>query len=98
MSNYPQAIVHHLLASQLETNDEAIEDGQSLEGLGLDPLDLVLFALKLEELVGEGDAFPLLGLVRAETVGDLVALVEVWGSATHPSWSEGDGPPSSSAA
>jgi acyl carrier protein len=82
----------------LETSDEAIEDGQSLEGLGLEPLDLVLFVLKLEELLGAGDAFPLLGVERAETVGDLVALVDVWCSATHPSGSEDDGPRSSSAA
>jgi acyl carrier protein len=85
-----------LLAVQLETNDEAIEDAQILDELGLDPLDLVLFVLQLEELAGGDDEFPLLGLDRAKTVGDLVALVDVWCNATLPNW--GHGPRSSSAA
>lgn len=96
MSCHTQPLVHHLLALRLETNDEAIEDAQSLDELGLDPLDLVLFVLRLEELAGGNDEFPLLGLDRAETVGDLVALVDVWCNATQPSW--GHGPRSSSAA
>jgi acyl carrier protein len=98
MSNYPQAIVHHLLAAQLQKNDETIKDSQSLDGLGLDPFDLVLFVLKLEELIGGEDAFPFRGLERAETVGDLVALVDLWCNATHPSSSENEGPPSRSVA
>ena len=96
MNCHTQPLVHHLLALQLEASDEAIEDAQSLDDLGLDPLDLVLFVLRLEELAGGNDEFPLLGLDRAETVGDLVALVDVWCNATRPSW--GVGPVSSSAA
>jgi len=94
MSCHTQPLVHHLIALQLETKDEAIEDAQSLDELGLDPLDLVLFVLRLEELAGGNDEFPLLGLDRAQTVGDLVALVDVWCNATLPTW----GPRSSSAA
>jgi hypothetical protein len=41
--------VHYLLALQLQTSDEAIEDAQILDDLGLNPLDLVLFVLRLEE-------------------------------------------------
>jgi acyl carrier protein len=93
-----QALVHHLLALQLETSDDAIEDAQSLLDLGLDPLDLVLFVLRLEEFSGGDDEFPLLGLGRAETVGDLVALVDVWCHATLMPWCGGEGPRSSSAA
>jgi acyl carrier protein len=87
-----------LIAVQLETNDEAIEDAQSIDELGLDPLDLVLFVLRLEELAGGNDEFPLLGLDRAKTVGDLVALVDVWCHATRMTWCGGERPRSSSAA
>ena len=93
-----QALVHHLLALQLQTSDEAIEDAQSLDDLGLDPLDLVLFVLRLEELAGADDEFPLLGLDRAETVGDLVALVDVWCHAALMPWCGGERPRSSSVA
>jgi acyl carrier protein len=92
------ALVHHLLALQLQTEDEAIEDAQGLDDLGLDPLDLVLFVLRLEEFAGGDDEFPLLGLDHAETVGDLVALVDLWCNATQLGWSDGEGPGSRSAA
>jgi acyl carrier protein len=93
-----QTLVHHLLALQLQTSDEAIDDAQSLDDLGLDPLDLVLFVLRLEELAGGDEEFPLLGLDRAETVGDVVALVDVWCHATLMPWCGGERSPSSSAA
>ena len=93
-----QSLVHHLLALQLQTSNEAIEDAQSLEQLGLDPLDLVLFVLRLEEFAGGDDEFPILGLDHAETVGDLVALVDVWCHATRMTWCGGERPRSSSAA
>jgi|HubBroStandDraft_5_1064220.scaffolds.fasta_scaffold255827_1 acyl carrier protein len=93
-----QALVHHLLAVQLQTSDEAIEDAQGLDDLGLDPLDLVLFVLRLEEWAGGHDEFPLLGLDHAETVADLVALVDLWCSTTLPSGSHDEGPRSRSAA
>ena len=98
MSSQSQTLVHHLLALQLQMNYEAIEDTQTLDALGLDPFDLVLFVLRLEELAGVDEDFPLLGLERAETVGDLVALVALWCNATLPSRGEGEGPRSSSAA
>lgn len=46
--------------------------------LSLDPLDLVLIVLRLEESVGF--EVPVEGLAYIETVGDFVALVE---SASH---------------
>jgi acyl carrier protein len=98
MISSSQSLVHQLLAMQLQTSDEAIDDEQSLGDLGLDPLDLVLFVLRLEEFTGADDEFPLLGLDHAETVGDLVALVDVWCHATLKPWCAGEGLRSSSAA
>ncbi|WP_146647644.1 acyl carrier protein [Labilithrix luteola] len=44
--------------------------------LGLDPLDLVLLALRLEDR--EGAEFPVAELAGIRTVGDLVAVVHTW--------------------
>ena len=98
MTTQSQTLVHHLLALQLQMNYESIADTQTLDALGLDPFDLVLFVLRLEELAGVDEDFPLLGLDRAETVGDLVALVDLWCHATLAGCGEGEGPRSSSAA
>jgi acyl carrier protein len=98
MNSHSQAFVHHLLAMQLHKDDEVIKDPQRLDELGLDPLDLVLFVLRLEEFAGGDEEFPLLRLDDAETVGDLVALVDLWWNASLPGWSDGEGPRSSSAA
>lgn len=78
MSTPSQVIVHALLASQLKVEEASIEDPVLLEDLGLDPLDLVLVAVRLEDLDrGAGD-FPVAALEHAKTVGDLVTLVELW--------------------
>jgi acyl carrier protein len=78
MDSHSHALVHHLVASRLHTDDAAIDDAQRLDELGLGPLDLVLIALGLEDLDrGEGD-FPIAALEHATTVGDLVTLVEQW--------------------
>jgi acyl carrier protein len=93
-----QPLVHYLLASQLQIADELIEDGTSLDELGLDPLDLLFFVLRLEELTGCDAEFPHAGLDHVRTVGELVALVDLWGNATMSSASSVEGPRSSSAA
>jgi acyl carrier protein len=78
MSSPAQALVHYLVATQLQIDRAWIEDVQSFDELGLDQLDLVLVVIRLEDLnPGEGE-FPLKELADATTVGDLVALVDVW--------------------
>src|SRR5271168_5258509 len=73
-----QAIVHALLASHLKVEEASIADPVPLEELGLDPLDLVLVVVRLEDLDrGAGD-FPVAALEHTRTVGDLVTLVELW--------------------
>ena len=87
-------IVRFALALHLETDPRGIESGQRLEeDLGLDPLDLVLVVLRVEELgdvprpAFDGSAatiaqsrveFPVADLEGLRTVGDLVELVERW--------------------
>ena len=77
-SSPSQALVHDLLASHLQVETESIEDTDGLVEIGLDPLDLVLVVLKMEELCGGDYAFPLAALAEARTVGELVALVDLW--------------------
>jgi acyl carrier protein len=78
MSTPSQVIVHALLAAQLRVDEASIVDPIRLDDLGLDPLDLVLVVVELEELDrGAGD-FPVAALEHAKTVGDLVTLVELW--------------------
>ena len=78
MSTPSQVIVHTLLASHLKVEEASIEDPVRHDDLGLDPLDLVLVVVRLEDLDrGAGD-FPVAALEHAETVGDLVTLVELW--------------------
>lgn len=70
-------IVRFALALHLEAEPYEIEEHQRLEeDLGLDPLDLVLVVLRLEEL-GEVE-FPVADLEGIRTVGDLVAVVRRW--------------------
>lgn len=70
-------LVRRAIAAHLEIALDEIEAEQSLEGdLGLDPLDLVLIALRLEEDVGV--EFPVALLETVKTVGDLEGLVRSW--------------------
>lgn len=70
-------IVRFALALHLEAEPYEIEEHQRIEeDLGLDPLDLVLVVLRLEEL-GEVE-FPVAELEGIRTVGDLVAVVRRW--------------------
>jgi acyl carrier protein len=78
MNSISQALVHKLIASHLRLDDASIKDAHGFDELGLDPLDLVLVVLRLESFDrGTGD-FPVARLEHARTVGDLVALVDLW--------------------
>lgn len=75
-------IVCFALALHLEVDPSEIRETQLLEDdLGLDPLDLVLVVLRLEE-IGEGE-FPVGDLENVFTVNDLARVVRRWN----------DGPP-----
>jgi acyl carrier protein len=78
MNSPSQALVHHVLASYLQIDETSIDDRQTFDTLGLEPLDLVFVVLRLEDLDRGDGEFPLEALERAKTVGDLVLLVEIW--------------------
>ena len=78
MSSPSRALVHDLLASHLQVELGSIEDTDDLVEIGLDPVDLVLVVIKVEDLCGGSDSFPLAELAEARTVGDFVALVDLW--------------------
>jgi len=70
-------IVCFALALHLEVDPSEIHERQHLEDdLGLDPLDLVLVVLRLEE-IGEGE-FPVGDLEAVFTVKDLADVVRTW--------------------
>ena len=70
-------IVRSALALHLEVDSREIDVKDRLDAdLGLDPLDLVLVALRLEEI--EQGEFPVARLETATTVADLVAVVRAW--------------------
>jgi acyl carrier protein len=77
MNSSSQALVYALVASILQIN-ETLKAEDPLDELGLDTLDLILLATKLEELDPGNGAFPLETLAHARTMGDLVELVDVW--------------------
>jgi acyl carrier protein len=64
------------LSRHLGTTDVVPFTAQLEEDLGLDPLDLTLIALRLEE--EELREFPLASLVGAKTVSDLDDVVRAW--------------------
>jgi acyl carrier protein len=75
-------IVRFALALHLGVDSEELELHHRLEAdLGLDPLDLVLVALRLEEI--EDAEFPVARLEMVHTVGDLVDVVRDWASPDH---------------
>jgi hypothetical protein len=88
MDSDPHTLVYTLLAPLVPTTDGSIEDANLLDELGLDALDLVLVAIKLEELEPERGSFPLAALQFAKSVGDLVLIVDFWWSGDAPT-SEG---------
>jgi acyl carrier protein len=70
-------IVRFALALHLSVDPDEIAMSDRLEAeLGLDPLDLVLVALRLEE-IEEGE-FPVAQLESVATVADLVGIVRAW--------------------
>jgi acyl carrier protein len=70
-------IVCFALALHLEVDPSEIDEAMHLErDLGLDPLDLVLVVLRLEE-IGEGE-FPVGDLEDVFTVKDLADVVRTW--------------------
>jgi acyl carrier protein len=71
-------LVHRLLATYLHTHQAAIADGDHFDELGLDAFDLVFVVLRLEDLHQRYGDFPVDTLEGAETVGDFVALVDLW--------------------
>jgi acyl carrier protein len=84
MNSPSQALVHALLAAHLHVDHASITDLAALDDLGMDPLDLVLVVVRLEDLDrGAGD-FPVAALEHTRTVGDLVTLVEHWWQCQRP--------------
>jgi acyl carrier protein len=78
MNSHSRTLVHQLLASQLHIDERSIDDELHFEELGIDPLDLVLVVLRLEDVHrGQGE-FPIAALEGARTVDDLVLLVDIW--------------------
>ena len=72
-------LVRRALAAHLGIAAEEIDESQDLEqGLGLDPLDLVLVALRLEDLGEVLIEFPVADLAGVATVADLTAMVRRW--------------------
>jgi acyl carrier protein len=62
----------------LRIDDARIKDAHRFDEMGMDPLDLVIVVLRLEGLdPGKGE-FPVAVLDGVTTVGDLVALVDLW--------------------
>jgi acyl carrier protein len=78
MNPPPRALVHQLLASRLHIEEASIRDTDLLDDLHVTPLDLLLVVLWLDRLDHVDDEFPLHALEHANTVGDLVDLVEPW--------------------
>ena len=74
----PRVLVHVLLSRLLEKGEGGIADTDLLLDLKVDALDLVLVAIKLEEIEPNSGPFPLPALAHTATVGDLVELVETW--------------------
>jgi hypothetical protein len=78
MNSTSQALVHRLLATYLHTDQAAIADEDPLDQLKLDAFDLVFVVLRLEDLSPRCGDFPVDTLQGAKTVGDFVALVDLW--------------------
>jgi acyl carrier protein len=78
MNPPPRALVHQLLASRLHIEEASIRDTDLLDDLRVTPLDLLLVVLWLDRLDHIDGEFPVQALEHANTVGDLVDLVERW--------------------
>jgi hypothetical protein len=78
MNPSPRALVHQLLASRLHIEEASIRDTDLLDDLRVTPLDLLLVVLWLDRLDHIDGEFPVQALEHANTVGDLVDMVERW--------------------
>jgi len=79
MADIQLEVVRFALALHLSVDPEQIGPEHRLEAdLGLDPLDLVLVVLRLEEI--EDAEFPVADLEAVRTVADLVGVVRGWSS------------------
>ena len=79
MADIQLEVVRFALALHLSVDPDRIELEHRLEAdLGLDPHDLVLVVLRLEEI--EEAEFPVADLETVTTVADLVAVVRGWSS------------------
>jgi acyl carrier protein len=79
MADIQLEVVRFALALHLSVDPDRIEPDHRLEAdLGLEPLDLVLVVLRLEEI--EEAEFPVADLESVTTVADLVAVVRGWSS------------------
>jgi acyl carrier protein len=77
MNGSAEPMVRNLIARRLGTAPRRILGAHDLQhDLGLDPLDLVLVALDLEEI--ENDEFPIAKLETVRTVEDFARVVRVW--------------------
>ncbi len=77
MADVQLEVVRFALALHLSTDPEEIEPEHRLEAdLGLEPIDLVLVVLRLEEI--EDAEFPVADLETVTTVADLAAVVRGW--------------------
>lgn len=77
MMDRPQELVRVALALHLDMDVARITIDSDLEhDLGMDPLDLVLVVLRLEEI--EEAEFPIAELEGVATVGELTMMVRSW--------------------
>ncbi len=77
--SYCSDMVRYGLATHLGLDLKDLHDDQRLrEDLGLQPIDLVWVAMRVEALaVGVGE-FPVGPLIRVSTVGDLIGAFDAW--------------------
>jgi acyl carrier protein len=78
MKSTAQALVHRLFATHLRIDPASITDAKSFVELRVDPLDLLFLVIRLEDLDPGTREFPVDSLLKATTVGDFVALVDMW--------------------
>jgi acyl carrier protein len=79
MKSRSESAVHRALALYMGVSAEVIDDSQRLgRELGIDVFDLIFVGLRLEESHPHAGDFPVEELEICETVGDLVALFELW--------------------
>lgn len=77
MMDRAEELVRVALALHLDADMGRITpESQLFEELGMDPLDLVLVVLRLEEI--EEVEFPIAELEGVATVGELVGMVRGW--------------------